>query len=63
MFDKVKRFLRETRVELSKVTWPNRREVVSSTLIIVVMSALLAVIIGIYDFGLGTLIDWILSLR
>jgi len=63
MFDKVKRFLRETRVELSKVTWPTRREVVSSTLIIVVMSALLAVIIGIYDFGLGALTDWILSLR
>jgi preprotein translocase subunit SecE len=63
MFDKIKKFLRETRVELSKVTWPNRREVVSSTLVIIVMSALLAVIIGVFDFGLSKLIDWILSLR
>ncbi len=63
MFDKIKKFLRETRVELSKVTWPNRREVVSSTMVIVVMSACLAVIIGVFDFGLSRLIDWILSLR
>jgi preprotein translocase subunit SecE len=63
MFDKLKRFLRETRVELSKVTWPTRREVVSSTLIIIVMSAFLAVIIGVFDFGVSKLIDWILSMR
>ncbi len=63
MFEKIKKYLRETRVELSKVTWPNRREVVSSTMVIVVMSAFLAIIIGVFDFGLSKLIDWILSLR
>ncbi len=63
MFDKIKKYLRETRVELSKVTWPNRREVVSSTMVIVVMSAFLAIIIGVFDFGLSKLIDWVLSLR
>ncbi|MCX7021856.1 MAG: preprotein translocase subunit SecE [bacterium] len=63
MFDRIKRFVRETRVELSKVTWPTRREVVSSTLIIIAMSAFLAVLIGVFDFGMSTLIDWILSQR
>jgi preprotein translocase subunit SecE len=63
MFDKLKRFIRETRVELSKVTWPTRREVISSTLIILAMSAFLAVIIGVFDFGVSKLIDWILSMR
>jgi len=63
MFEKITKFLRETRVELSKVTWPNRREVVSSTMVIVIMSVCLAIIIGVFDFGLSKLVDWILSLR
>ena len=63
MFDRIKRFIRETRVELTKVTWPTRREVFSSTLIIIAMSAFLAVIIGVFDFGMSKLIDWILSQR
>jgi len=63
MFDRIKRFIRETRVELTKVTWPTRREVFSSTLIIVAMSAFLAGIIGVFDFGMSKLIDWILSQR
>ena len=63
MFKKIGRFLRETWVELSKVTWPSRREVVSSTLVILVMCAIMAVIIGVFDFGLTKFIDWILSLR
>ncbi|MBD3372845.1 MAG: preprotein translocase subunit SecE [Candidatus Coatesbacteria bacterium] len=63
MFDKTKRFFRETWVELSKVTWPSRREVVSSTMVILVMCLVMAVLIGAFDFGLSKLIDWILSWR
>jgi preprotein translocase subunit SecE len=63
MFKKIGRFLRETWVELSKVTWPSRSEVISSTIVILVMCTIMAVIIGFFDFGLTKLIDWILSLR
>ncbi|MBD3400614.1 MAG: preprotein translocase subunit SecE [Candidatus Coatesbacteria bacterium] len=63
MFKKIGRFLRETWVELSKVTWPSRSEVISSTIVILVMCTIMAVIIGFFDYGLTKLIDWILSLR
>lgn len=36
-------FIREVRQELSKVTWPTRRELVATTASVLVMSALAAV--------------------
>lgn len=62
MFKKVKRFFQETWVELSKVTWPSRSEVVSSTVVILVMCLVMAVVIGAFDFGISKIVEWILSL-
>ena len=45
-------FLKEVRVELSKVTWPTRNEVVKLTIIVVGVS----VAIGLYIGGLDILL-------
>lgn len=50
MFEKVRTFLREVRVELEKVTWPGRKEVQAATLVIIVLVLLLAAFIGSVDF-------------
>lgn len=50
MFEKVRTFLREVRVELEKVTWPGRQEVQAATLVIIVLVVLLAAFIGAVDF-------------
>ena len=49
MFEKVKGYLGETRIELRKVTWPNRGELKDATRVVVVASILLTVFIGIVD--------------
>ena len=49
MFEKVKSYLTETRIELRKVTWPNRGELKDATRVVVVASILLTVFIGIID--------------
>jgi preprotein translocase subunit SecE len=56
MFAKVGKFLTEVKVELGKVSWPNRQELISSTWIIIVMTALLTVYIGILDMALSKLL-------
>ncbi|MFH1655592.1 MAG: preprotein translocase subunit SecE [Candidatus Omnitrophota bacterium] len=56
MFGKVGKFLTEAKVELGKVSWPNRQELISSTWIIIVMTALLAIYIGILDLVLSKLL-------
>lgn len=47
---KVIKFLKETRAELTKVTWPTRSEIIGSTIVTVVVSIIVSIFIGIVDF-------------
>lgn len=47
-------FVREVRQEISKVTWPTRRELVFRTISVLVMSALAA----LFFFLVDQLISW-----
>jgi preprotein translocase subunit SecE len=51
---KVIQFFRDVRVELGKVTWPNREELIGSTIIVIVLSLIMAVYIGFMDFLLSS---------
>ena len=56
MFEKLKRFLREVRAEMEKVTWPGRQEVQAATLVIIALVLILAVFIGGVDFLVSRLL-------
>ena len=47
---KIIRFLKETKTELTKVTWPTKQEVVGSTIVVVVVSIVVSIFIGVVDF-------------
>jgi preprotein translocase subunit SecE len=49
MLEKVKNYLAETRIELKKVTWPNKNELKDATRVVVVASILLTIFVGIVD--------------
>ena len=49
MIEKAKEFLREVRVEASKVTWPTRQELRESTIVVVVTVAIIASFTAIVD--------------
>jgi preprotein translocase subunit SecE len=59
--DRVFKFFKEVKVELGKVTWPNRQELIGSTIIVVVLSLVMAVYIGILDFILSSLFGRIIK--
>ena len=42
-------YIRDVRVEMSKVSWPSRRELRDSTLVVIVMVFIVAIFIGIVD--------------
>lgn len=50
MFERLTNFLKETRTELKKVTWPTRQETIRYTAAVVVISAVLSVFLGGLDF-------------
>jgi preprotein translocase subunit SecE len=51
-------FLREVRSELKKVTWPGRKEVYSTTLVVIATS----IFFGFYLWGLDLVFSRVLSL-
>lgn len=49
-------FLKEVKVELSKVAWSTRRELMASTIVVIVVTVLLGVFIGLIDAVLSKLL-------
>jgi len=50
MINKITTFLKEVRVEMKKVNWPNRQETIRYTLIVVAASLVVAIFLGSMDF-------------
>ena len=44
------KYLKETRAELRKVSWPSRQEALNLTLIVVAFTVFMAVLLGIIDY-------------
>jgi preprotein translocase subunit SecE len=47
--DKIHTFVLEVCVELSKVSWPTRKETWSQTVVVLIVSVIAAIILGVYD--------------
>jgi preprotein translocase subunit SecE len=52
-------FLAEVRVELSRVTWPTRKEVWATTVVVILTSMLFGVYLWLIDLGLSQVMDWV----
>lgn len=61
MFQKVIGFIKEARAELRKVTWPNKKQLISSTIVVMVTVALVAVFLGIVDIIFSRIVAIILQ--
>ena len=52
-FTAITDYIKDVRIEMSKVTWPTRRELRESTLVVIVMVFVIAIFIGIVDRALS----------
>lgn len=59
--DGVRRLVRETVAELRKVQWPDRITTRNLTLVVIAMSAALALLLGALDAVLTRLIEWLIQ--
>jgi preprotein translocase subunit SecE len=53
-------FFREVKVELTKVTWPSKKQTIGSTAVVIVFVFVIAFFLGMVDIGLSNLIRLIL---
>jgi preprotein translocase subunit SecE len=51
----LQRWLRETRSELRKVTWPTREEALRLTYVVIALSLVMGAVLGATDFVLNSL--------
>ena len=49
----------EAWLELRKVTWPNRKETLGTTGVVLVLVILIAIYLGLVDFGLSRLVRYV----
>ena len=54
-------FVKEAWRELKNVTWPGRKEIIASTVIVVLVTLLLMIYLGVIDFALAKLVKLIFA--
>ena len=62
MFDKVKKFFNDVYVEMQKVAWPSKDELIGSTTVVIIMSVIMAVFIGVVDRALNFIVNTLIKL-
>lgn len=55
-FQQTLQFFREAYAELRKVAWLSRKEVIASTIVVIVLVILVAIYVGIADFILARIL-------
>jgi preprotein translocase subunit SecE len=59
MLDRWKTFLREVRGEINKVTWPKRKEVRGTTIVVLITCVVFGVYLWFVDIVMGRLLTWL----
>ena len=61
MANKISNYLKEVRLEMGKVAWSTRQELIGSTIVVLVSLAVLTIFIGLCDLTLSTVVNIIMS--
>ena len=61
MANKFVNFLKDVKLEMGKVSWSTKDELIGSTIVVLVSLAILSLFIGICDVVLSTIINVIMS--
>ena len=60
-FGRARRFLTEVRAELGRVTWPTRREVWATTVVVILISLVFGIYLYAVDLGLSWAVAWVFA--
>lgn len=60
IFTRITKFITEVKVEMQKVSWSSKDELIGSTIVVIVSTVLLAVFVGVVDFILSRFVNVLL---
>jgi preprotein translocase subunit SecE len=58
-WDRTRSFFTEVRSEMRRVTWPSRREVYATTVVVILTSAFFGIYLWGLDMAIGRAIEWV----
>ena len=61
MIQKISQYFNGVQVEIKKVTWLSKQELLGSTIVVGVFSVMVAIFLFLVDFGLSELVSRILG--
>ncbi len=59
----IKQYFKNSFNELSKVVWPTKNQAIRLTIIVLVLTALFAVFLGVFDLAFSRLYTYLLELN
>lgn len=62
MLNRWRKFLREVRAEINKVTWPKRKEVQGTTVVVLITCVVFGVYLWFVDVVMGRVLTWLYAL-
>ncbi|TKJ34932.1 preprotein translocase subunit SecE [bacterium (candidate division B38) B3_B38] len=60
MLKRIKSFMSEVKAETKRVTWPNRKEVYGTTIVVLIAVFIFAIFLYIVDIGLQQIVTSVL---
>lgn len=61
LFDRIREYLKDTRGELRKTSWPTRQQAINLTLIVLAVTVVMALFLGALDFVFAALVRAIVA--
>ncbi len=58
--NKIVKFFKDIRTELKKVIWPSRKQLINSTISVLLICLLLGAVVWVSDVAFGQLVAWTL---
>ncbi len=58
----LREYIKDVRVEMTKVSWPTREELRQHTMVVIVMVVMVAIFIGVVDRGLSYAFEALLKI-
>ena len=62
IFQRIKRWFKETAGELRKVSWPTREEAIALTRIVLIVTIIMSAILGVLDFIFARLVGLLVNI-
>ena len=60
MFNRIKEFFKEVKIEVKKVVYPSKDELIGSTWVVIIAVVSVSLFLGVIDLGLAKLVSRLL---